>query len=116
MNEEFVRKDIHDIEVRRLDERIDSAVLRMEARNEAAVARIEASLAEMKAQNAAFREQVAGELRSLRRDISSLESELKSEILKARPKAVDSSWNFAFTIIVCCLTLSIAVMIIQVWK
>ncbi len=42
MSEEFVRKDIYDIETRRIDGRIDDAVLRMEARNEAAVARMEA--------------------------------------------------------------------------
>ena len=37
MSEDFVRKDIYELETRRLDGRIDAAILRMEARNEAAV-------------------------------------------------------------------------------
>ena len=47
MSDEFVRKDIYDIETRRIYGRIDDAVLRMEARNEASNARSEAAIARM---------------------------------------------------------------------
>ena len=84
MNEEFVRKDIHDIEGRRLDERIDAAVLRMEARSETTLARMEASLEEQKAQNAAFREYVSNELSDMRKEMLKNHGSLAADMKQLR--------------------------------
>ena len=41
VSEEFVRKDVYNVEIRRIDERLDAAVSRIELKADAAVARME---------------------------------------------------------------------------
>lgn len=47
MSEEFVRKSVHDVEIRRIDEKIDATVSRMEARLEASNIRTDAAINRM---------------------------------------------------------------------
>ena len=123
MSEDFVRKDIHELETRRLDGRIDDAVMRIEAR-------LEASLAEMKAQNAAFREHVTNELVDMKGDInqmkgdmsqmkgemSAMKFELKSEISAVRSEVSNISKNVALIMTIFGLVISAVSIAIQVWK
>lgn len=71
MNEEYVRKDVFDVELRRLDERFDAALSRMEAK-------IDAGISEMKAQNATFREHVTNELSDMNSKISALQAKVEN--------------------------------------
>lgn len=123
MNEEFVRKDIHDIEVRRLDERIDAAVLRMEARSETILARMEASLEEQKAQNAAFREYVSNELSEMRKEMlknhGSLTADMKQlrgEMSALNSKVDNISRNVALIMTISGLAISAVSILIQFLK
>ena len=128
MSDEFVRKDIYDIETRRIYGRIDDAVLRMEARNEATVARMEASLAEMKAQNAAFHEQVYKEIsgmkhniNKMREDVDNLQYDLKYELQNYanifKSEVAELKTHVTFIITIFGLVISAAVSIaIQIWK
>lgn len=116
MSEEFLRKDIHELETRRLDGRIDDVVMRLEAR-------MEASLAEMKAQNAAFREHVTNELADMKSDIGQMKGdmqamkfELKSEISAVRSEVSNISRNVALIMTIFGLVISAVSIAIQLWK
>ena len=50
MESEFVYKNVYEIEIRRIDEKIENAVTRMEAKSEAFMARVDGSLARMEGQ------------------------------------------------------------------
>ena len=119
MSEDFVRKDIYELETRRLDGRIDEAVLRMEARNEASVLRSEAAITrmgasfeELKAQNAAFREHVTNELYSMKGDIRHMQGEISA--LKSDVSNI--SKNVALIMTIFGLVISAVSIAIQVWK
>ncbi len=71
MNDEFVRKDVFEAEVRRLDEHFDSAVSRMEAK-------IDAGISEIKAQNATFREHVTNELSGMNEKILAMDGKISA--------------------------------------
>ena len=112
MSEEFLRKDIHELETRRLDGRIDDVVMRLEAR-------MEASLAETKAQNAAFREHVTNELSHMRVDVQDLRGDVKKlqgEMSALKSDVSNISKNVALIMTVFGLVISAVSIIIQVWK
>lgn len=71
MSEEFVIKDVYDVEIRRIDEKIDATVNRIESK-------LEASLAEIKAQNASFREHVSNELSDMRADMKKMDGRMSA--------------------------------------
>ena len=47
METEYVYKNVYDIEVRRIDEKIENAVTRMEAKSDAYMARVDAAIGRM---------------------------------------------------------------------
>ena len=119
MSEEFVRKDIYELETKRLDGRIDEAVLRMKTRNkasvlrsEAAIARMETSFEELKPQNAAFREHVTNEFADMKGDIR----HMKGEMSAMKYDVSNISKNAALIMTIFGLEISTVSIIIQVWK
>ncbi len=59
MNEEFIYKNVFDVEVRRIDEKIENAVSRMEAKSDAYMARVDGAIAEMRGDIKAIRAEVS---------------------------------------------------------
>lgn len=86
MSEEFVKKDVYDVEIRRIDERIDAAVSRIELKTDAAVARME------------------NKTDAFITEINKRISELDSRVNVMR-------WDFAFIIITVCLVFSVLISI-----
>ena len=116
MSEEFVRKDVHDVEIRRIDERIDSAVFRMEAKTEVYMAKMQGSFEEMKAQNASFREYVSNELSHMRADVQNIRGDVRKmqgEMSALNSKVDNISRNVALIMTIAGLAISAVSILIQ---
>ena len=59
MNEEFVHKNVYELEKRRLEEKIEHSIERNDARTDYFMARVDASLAEMRGDIKAIRAEVS---------------------------------------------------------
>ncbi len=116
MSEEFVRKDVHNAELRRIDEKIDATVFRIEAKTDAHMARVNASFEEMKAQNAAFREHVSNELSDMRGEIQDMRGDMKQmrgEISAIKADLNNISRNVALIMTIFGLAISAVTILIQ---
>ena len=60
MESEYVYKNVYDVEIRRIDEKIENAVLRMEARSDAYMARVDGAIAEMRGDIKAMNAKLSG--------------------------------------------------------
>jgi len=68
METEYVYKNVYDIEVRRIDEKIENAVTRMEAKSDAYMARVEGAIAQMHGEISEIR----GEVKAVRAQVSNM--------------------------------------------
>ncbi len=111
MNDEFVRKDVFEAEVRRLDEHFDSAVSRMEAK-------IDAGISEMKAQNAAFREHVSNELADMKGKILAMDGKISAmdgKISALQAKVDNISGNVVLIMTIAGIVISGLTLFIQIY-
>ena len=68
METEYVYKSVYDSEVRRVDEKIENAVTRMEAKSDAYMARVEGAIAQMHGEISEIR----GEVKAVRAQVSNM--------------------------------------------
>jgi len=67
MERECVYKDFYDVEIRRVDEKIENAITRMEAKSDAYMARVEGAIAQMR-----------GEISEMRGDVKAISSQVSN--------------------------------------
>jgi len=74
MERECVYKDFYDVEIRRVDEKIENAITRMEAKSDAYMARVEGAIAQMRGEISEMR----GEISEMRGDVKAISSQVSN--------------------------------------
>lgn len=112
MDEDFVRKDIHDTEIRRIDERITGAVSRIESKLDLHIAMIDAMIAEMKAENTDHRANLGASISEIRGNMR----ELQGEMLALSAKVDSVTRNVTLIMTISGLLFALISIFIQMWR
>ena len=74
METEYVYRNVYDIEVRRIDEKIENAITRMEAKSDAYMARIEGVIAHMHGEIS----EMCGEISEMRGEVKAVSAQVSN--------------------------------------